>query len=72
MSTIGTIQKTTRGARGRTSSVLDLSAITVWLWRASERRHTRRALQALNDEQLKDIGLSRSQAYAEAIRPFWK
>ncbi len=71
MSTIGTIQRTPRGAEERTASVLDISTIAVWLWQAFERRQTRRALLRLNDAQLKDIGLSRSQAYAEAVRPFW-
>lgn len=36
------------------------------------RLHTRRALLRLNDEQLKDIGLTRQQALDEALRPFWK
>jgi uncharacterized protein YjiS (DUF1127 family) len=72
MSTIGTIQKPARQAQERPAFVLDPSAIAIWLWRASERRRTRRALLSLNDEQLKDIGLSRSQAFAEAVRPFWE
>ncbi len=36
------------------------------------RLSTRRALLRLNDEQLKDIGLTRQQALDEALRPFWK
>jgi uncharacterized protein YjiS (DUF1127 family) len=36
-----------------------------------EKRRGRRALLALNDEQLKDIGLSRAEAYREGVRPFW-
>ncbi len=72
MSTIGTIQKPTRLVPARTVSFLDISAIAAWLSRAAERRRTRRALLALNDAQLKDIGLSRSQAFSEAVRPFWE
>jgi uncharacterized protein YjiS (DUF1127 family) len=33
-------------------------------------RRQRRALMALDDRMLADIGLSRSQAYREASRPF--
>jgi uncharacterized protein YjiS (DUF1127 family) len=38
---------------------------------AVERRRSRHALMELSDVQLKDIGISRSQAYREANRPFW-
>lgn len=33
---------------------------------------TRRALLELDDAQLQDIGLTREQARAEALLPFWK
>jgi uncharacterized protein YjiS (DUF1127 family) len=33
---------------------------------------TRRQLLELNDEQLKDIGLTRGQALAEGMKPFWR
>ena len=36
-----------------------------------ERRRSRRALLEMTDDQLKDIGLSRSEAHGEAYRPFW-
>jgi len=36
------------------------------------RLHTRRALLDLTTEQLRDIGLSREQARAEALKPFWR
>ncbi len=32
----------------------------------------RRALMALSDHTLKDIGLSRADAYREANRPWWQ
>jgi len=72
MSTIGTIQKTTTGTSQSGNFVLVVAKIASRLFEAAERRGTRRALLSLNDEQLKDIGLSRSQAYSEAVRPFWK
>ncbi|MCL6704871.1 DUF1127 domain-containing protein [Pseudomonas sp. SAICEU22] len=38
-------------------------------WR---RLHTRKALLDLSTEQLRDIGLSREQARAEGLKPFWR
>ncbi|HLD66429.1 MAG TPA: DUF1127 domain-containing protein [Pseudomonas sp.] len=38
-------------------------------WR---RLTTRRALLELDDGQLQDIGLTREQARAEALLPFWR
>ncbi|WP_028693187.1 DUF1127 domain-containing protein [Pseudomonas cremoricolorata] len=37
-----------------------------------QRWRTRRALLALSDQHLRDIGLSREQAIAEGSKPFWK
>jgi uncharacterized protein YjiS (DUF1127 family) len=42
----------------------------VQLWR--ERNRQRRALQNLNDDMLKDIGLSRCDVYRESSRWFWR
>ena len=39
--------------------------------KAAELRRSRRALMQLNDRQLRDIGVSRDEAYREATRPFW-
>lgn len=36
-----------------------------------ERRRSRLALLEMSDEMLKDIGVSRSEAFREANRPFW-
>jgi len=33
---------------------------------------TRKALQRLNDDQLKDIGITRKQAEVEYNKPFWQ
>ena len=38
---------------------------------AVARRRSRLALMELSDAQLKDIGISRSEAFREANRPFW-
>lgn len=38
----------------------------------SERRRQRRALEALSDHMLSDIGISRVDAEQEAHKPFWQ
>jgi uncharacterized protein YjiS (DUF1127 family) len=38
-----------------------------WADRHAQRRH----LRDLNDDQLRDIGISRAKARAEAVRFFW-
>jgi uncharacterized protein YjiS (DUF1127 family) len=42
------------------------------LIRMAERRRQRRALLRLDDATLKDIGLSRADAWREAGKPAWK
>ena len=37
----------------------------------ASRRRQRRALAALDDRLLDDVGVSRTQAEVEAARPFW-
>ncbi|MES2819140.1 MAG: DUF1127 domain-containing protein [Pseudomonadota bacterium] len=50
---------------------VDLSGLGRWqlFWR---RLTTRRVLLRLDAAQLQDIGLTREQARAEALLPFWK
>lgn len=37
----------------------------------AQKRRSRRLLLEMSDEQLKDIGISRSDACREGLRPFW-
>jgi len=43
---------------------------TLVLWRA--RRRTRQHLATLNDRELADVGLTRTQQRAECAKPFWQ
>lgn len=54
--------------RARTSSAAEDGR---WhrFWR---RLQTRRALLNLDEQALRDIGLTREQAREEALKPFWK
>jgi uncharacterized protein YjiS (DUF1127 family) len=45
-----------------------LMTLLTWL----ERRRERRALLELSDHMLKDIGVSRADAWAEGSKPFWR
>lgn len=40
------------------------------VWR--DRVRTRRHLATMSDYQLKDIGISRADAYSEVQKPFWR
>lgn len=53
--------------RGRALWQRVLHKLVYW----HELARQRRQLASLSDAMLKDIGLSRSQAYGEANRPFW-
>jgi len=48
------------------STVLDAAA----LW--SERRRERRQLMEMPDHLLRDIGITRVDAFVEADKPFWR
>jgi len=45
-----------------------IEVLKFWRQRSQERRH----LAELEDHYLKDIGISRSEALAEAAKPFWQ
>jgi uncharacterized protein YjiS (DUF1127 family) len=42
--------------------------VEIWLIR----QHGRQELNSLDDQQLKDVGLSREDALREASKPFWR
>jgi uncharacterized protein YjiS (DUF1127 family) len=44
------------------------AAVAVWLDRSRQRRQ----LAQLSDHMLRDIGLTRVDAWAEAEKPFWR
>jgi uncharacterized protein YjiS (DUF1127 family) len=75
MATIETISPISRQRPYDISEVngsrFSLLSMVEWLERQFEKRRSRLALLEMNDEQLKDIGLSRSDAYGEAKRRFW-
>jgi len=73
-----TIDTRYRMAEGRafetTSSKAKFSLMTAalnWLDRILDRRRSRLALLEMSDAQLKDIGISRADAYREGHIPLW-
>ena len=70
MSTFST-SRTDGPTRSSTSQSSALLRIVAMIEMAVERRRSRLALMELGDAQLKDIGISRSEAFREANRPFW-
>ena len=77
MSTIETIRSNIRAdhGAGRPGGVLGVlrrvGTMILWLDDRVEKRRSRHALLELSDHQLKDIGLSRADAFNEARRRFW-
>ena len=55
-------------AVARRLSLRLVMAVEHWL----ERSRQRRALLEASDHLLKDIGLSRAEAYREGAKPFWR
>jgi uncharacterized protein YjiS (DUF1127 family) len=55
----------------RQSLSAQFMAAASWVSCQMERRRSRRALLEMTDDQLKDIGLSRGEAYSESIRRLW-
>jgi uncharacterized protein YjiS (DUF1127 family) len=70
MSTIGTSSRIA-GHRASTGGFSLLKTVE-WVEQMIERRRGRLALMDMSDAQLKDIGVSRADAFGEANRPFWK
>ena len=79
MSTIETIRHTSielvgrpSGRRGFVSRIVQVvRSLAQQIDALLERRRGRLALLEMTDEQLRDIGVSRSDAYREGIRRFW-
>ncbi len=44
------------------------AAVATWRARAGERR----ALATMNDHELRDIGITRADVWAETDKPFWR
>lgn len=63
------------GRRGKAASLNALlrgvGSALGWLEDRLEKRRSRLSLDDLTDSQLKDIGISRADAYREACRSFW-
>lgn len=70
MSTFST-SRTDVSIRSSASRGSTLMRVISMIELAVERRRSRLALMELSDEQLKDIGISRCEAFREANRPFW-
>ena len=75
MTTIDTRYRMTEGRTFEVSTSKAKISLTVsalsWLHNILDRRRSRLALLEMSDEQLKDIGISRADAYREAHIPLW-
>ena len=56
----------------RTEPLHSLAAAFVLIRRWIERTRQRRALVELDDQMLRDIGITRVEAVREAEKPFWE
>lgn len=54
-----------------TKSGTSFASVLSWIDTQLERRKSRRSLLEMTDEQLKDIGISRADAYREGNRAMW-
>lgn len=70
---MSTLSTGTTGASMRSSGsrVSTLTRVISVIEMVVQRRRSRIALLEMSEAQLKDIGISRSDAYREASRPFW-
>lgn len=57
-------------ARPRQIRLWSLPVAVLALW--PERRRTRQQLGALDDRELADVGLTRTQQRVECAKPFWQ
>jgi uncharacterized protein YjiS (DUF1127 family) len=68
--TSGTVGSPARGTPWRTGRLLARALDTVRLWQ--QRAQGRQQLRTFDDHLLRDIGITRLQAEAEAHKPFWR
>jgi len=66
------LSSTTTGAKALTTALGEwslgiINTLLTWQQRADERRH----LSEIDDRLLKDMGLSRADAFNESRKPFW-
>ncbi len=66
-----TTSRTDLSVRSSGSRGSGLLRVIAMIEGAMARRRSRLALMELSDEMLKDIGISRSEAFREGNRPFW-
>ncbi len=57
-----------RGKTGRHMLTSLIRTLEIWL----VRRDGRQELSSLDDEQLKDVGISREDVLREVSKPFWR
>lgn len=55
---------------GRRAGAIMFASVPLHAWLARIRQ--RRSLASLNDDLLRDLGLSRADADAESRKPFWR
>lgn len=77
MATIETIHRSLGGSHDLEAEMTkernrpSITSALNWVETMFEKRRSRRALLEMSDDQLKDIGLSRGEAYHEANRGMW-
>lgn len=60
------------GRAGFASKIVTVAtSALIWLEQRVDKRRSRLALLELTDDQLKDIGISRADAYREGLRSFF-
>ena len=64
----GGVPQLTVRLHGRRRIKRAVDAVLTWDERARERRH----LMELSDHMLRDIGISRAEAFGEAEKPLWR
>ncbi|MEL6266942.1 MAG: DUF1127 domain-containing protein [Pseudomonadota bacterium] len=65
---VGRVPHPFAGTARRVTLARLATMIVVW----QQRMRARRRLAEMNDHALRDIGLTRDQAWEEAAKPFWR